>query len=100
MKLLLILLAPFYQQNSDCQIKIKSFFQGNVVYRYTSQSIPKFILKDLELINTKIGYRTLVFKSFSLHTFFGIQNILDQKYASQLQVNASSFNGSVPRYFY
>ena len=30
----------------------------------------------------------------------GIQNIFDKKYASMILVNAPSFNGSLPRYYY
>ncbi len=53
-----------------------------------------------ELLHGKIGYKNSIgdhwFYDFSL----GANNILDTKYASQLQINARGFGGNAPRYFY
>ncbi|MCB0618531.1 MAG: TonB-dependent receptor [Saprospiraceae bacterium] len=37
---------------------------------------------------------------FSLHFFAGINNLFDERYASMLQINASAFGNSEPRYYY
>jgi len=49
-----------------------------------------------------ISISSLVFqrKKFSISAFAGIQNIFDTHYASMLLVNAPSFGGSQPRYYY
>jgi iron complex outermembrane receptor protein len=39
-------------------------------------------------------------KRIKLSVFFGLDNIFDEVYASQILINASSFGGSEPRYFY
>ncbi|AXT54165.1 TonB-dependent receptor [Aquimarina sp. BL5] len=53
-----------------------------------------------ELLNGKIGYKNNIIKHLSYDLFLGANNILDIKYASQLQINASGFGGNAPRYFY
>ncbi|WP_203257234.1 TonB-dependent receptor family protein [Hyunsoonleella ulvae] len=50
--------------------------------------------------NFKIGYRKTLFPQLTVHTFLGINNIFDVSYASQILINASSFGGNAPRYFY
>ena len=52
------------------------------------------------LLNLNTRYKKTLWKSFDLALFAGVQNILDERYASQLQVNASGFGGNAPRYFY
>ena len=49
-------------------------------------------LKDHLNINLK--------ESFVINTFFGINNFTNQSYASQILINASSFGGNQPRYYY
>jgi len=53
-----------------------------------------------EVVNTKVGFRTMLGKNFELDTFAGINNLLDEKYAAMLGVNAGSFGNRPPRYFY
>ncbi len=53
-----------------------------------------------ELLNGKIGYRQLLFKKLNFDIYMGVNNILDKKYASQIQINARGFGGNAPRYFY
>lgn len=52
------------------------------------------------LTNLKVGYRTNISKHLSFNVFFGINNIFDTKYASQILINATGFGGSAPRYYY
>ncbi len=53
-----------------------------------------------ELIHGKIGYRNTIDKHLFYDISIGVNNILDTKYASQLQINARGFGGNAPRYFY
>ena len=39
-------------------------------------------------------------KSLKMNIFFGLNNILNEKYASQILINASGFGGNAPRYYY
>ncbi len=55
---------------------------------------------DYELTNFKIGYAFQFLKEIQVNAFFGINNLFDEKYASQILINASSFGGNAPRYFY
>ncbi len=53
-----------------------------------------------DLLQGKIGYQNVLGKHISYNFFFGVNNILNTRYASQLQINAKGFGGNAPRYFY
>ena len=52
------------------------------------------------VMNLKAGYQSGLGRNWAFKIFAGINNIWDEKYASMLLVNASSFGGRPPRYFY
>lgn len=52
------------------------------------------------VFNTKIGWRKTVNKSWDLDVYMGINNLFDTAYASMILINAGSFGGSLPRYYY
>ncbi|UII30941.1 TonB-dependent receptor [Fulvivirga ulvae] len=52
------------------------------------------------LVNLKIGYQRHIFKNFEFDASAGINNLLDEHYASMVLVNAVGFGGSAPRYYY
>ena len=56
--------------------------------------------KSYSLTNIKIGYLFKLTNDLKLNTFFGIDNLFDVKYASQLLINAKGFGGRAPRFFY
>jgi iron complex outermembrane receptor protein len=77
---------------------------GNMTYKYLS-SFPirddNSIFSDAyQVLDFKFGYRKLINEKLQLDIHFGIQNILDERYASMILINASSFGGALPRYFY
>ncbi len=79
-------------------------FYGNVNFQHVG-SMPAndentVFSEAYELVNTKIGYQTILKKKLSINAFLGVNNVFDVKYVSQLQVNASSFGGNAPRYYY
>ena len=51
------------------------------------------------IANTKLGYRH-TFGKWELDLYGGINNLFDEKYASMLLINAGSFGGRAPRYYY
>jgi iron complex outermembrane receptor protein len=79
-------------------------FYGNINYQFVS-SMPIMDSNSLysdsyNLVNLKIGYQTNLTKKLKLNTFVGVNNVLDEFYASQILINATSFGGSAPRYYY
>ena len=52
------------------------------------------------LTNLKLGYKTALLKKLNVQVFFGINNIFDTDYASQILINATGFGGAAPRYYY
>jgi len=52
------------------------------------------------LTNLKIGYQNTIIPQLQLNIFLGINNVFDAAYASQILINAGSFGGNAPRYFY
>ncbi len=54
-----------------------------------------------QLIDIKAGYKNLkITDKFSLEIYAAVRNLLNVDYASMILVNAPSFGGSVPRYYY
>ncbi len=51
------------------------------------------------LVNMKTGYK-LSFNKITAGACIGLNNIFDEKYASQILINARGFGGNAPRYFY
>ncbi len=56
--------------------------------------------KKYQLLNSTIGYQFNLGKSLSGRLFMKFNNILNVKYASMLLINATSFGGAKPRYYY
>ena len=84
-------------------------FYGNLNFQY----VDAFAMRDdnslftdpYKLLNLKIGfYQEMNFlkkaNALSANVYFGINNLLDEQYASMILINASSFGGRSPRYYY
>ena len=90
--------------NSGISINSKMGIFGNISYQYVGR-VPANDLNTVfsntyQLVNAKLGFQLAPFKKIHFKAFAGINNIFDTKYVSQLQVNASGFGGSAPRYYY
>lgn len=77
---------------------------GSINFQYVG-SIPitdsnSLFSDSYDLTNIKVGYKLPILKKITLNTFIGIDNVFDEVYASQILINASSFGGRAPRYFY
>ena len=57
---------------------------------------------NYSLVNASLGYQLdfLEDDKFTIYSRVNVNNLLDQSYASMVLVNASSFGGNLPRYFY
>ena len=53
-----------------------------------------------EIINLKAGYNFELFKGFTSKLAFGVNNLGNEKYASMVLVNATTFGNANPRYYY
>ncbi len=74
---------------------------GNITFQFTD-AIPLNDANSLyndayKLFNSKIGWRKMLGTKWNLDIYTGINNILDEKYASMLQINAL---GPALRYYY
>lgn len=52
------------------------------------------------VLNAKAGYRTRPFKQGEIEVYIGVNNLLNETYASMVLINAGSFGGRAPRYYY
>lgn len=79
-------------------------FYGNVNFQHVGE-MPitdnnTLFSESYNLINFKMGYRNNLTTQLNLNIFLGVNNLLDEKYASQILINARGFGGNAPRYFY
>ncbi|WP_282123823.1 TonB-dependent receptor family protein [Algibacter mikhailovii] len=77
---------------------------ANINYQYVGE-IPitdsnNLYSNSYKLSNCKVGFQRNLNKNLNVNVFFGINNIFDETYASQLLINASGFGGNAPRYYY
>ena len=90
--------------NGGIDMKTQVGLYGNINYKYLS-SFPmrddnSIYSESYQVINLKLGYQKLINNSLKLNLYFGMGNVLDEKYASMILINASSFGSRAPRYYY
>lgn len=96
--------VPDISFNSNINLETALGFYAFINYNY----VGKMPLRDdnsvysdtYQLVHTKFGYKSNLEKKFQLDVFVGINNLFDQTYASMLLINAGSFGGNAPRYYY
>lgn len=96
--------VPEFTFNSRFNIQSSLGFYGLLTYNYVSE-IPirddNTVYSDsYQLVHTKVGYRSGEIKKFQFDLFIGVNNLFNEKYASMLLINAGSFGGNAPRYYY
>jgi iron complex outermembrane receptor protein len=96
--------VPSHTFNSQLFVDSRAGIYGYLNY-YTVGRIPirddNSVYSDAyQLVNLKLGYRKVFDSGWQLELYTGINNLFDEKYASMLQINAGSFGGSAPRYYY
>jgi len=87
---------------------LQTNFGNGLYWNTTHQFVDKISLRDEEtlfsdsffVINTRLGYKTALFNELLLGIDFGINNVFNTKYAQSVLINANSFGGREPRYFY
>lgn len=96
--------VPSHTFNSQLFVKSRAGIYGYVNY-YSVGEIPirddNSVYSDAyQVVNLKVGYQTDFNSAWQFEVYGGINNLFDEKYASMLQINAGSFGGSAPRYYY
>jgi len=90
----------FVQLETD--IKIGAYITANLIW---SDSMPMNDENSIDSdpygkLNLKAGIRRSLSKNWLLHVYAGIHNVTDANYASMILINAPSFGGEPPRYYY
>ncbi|TCK66689.1 iron complex outermembrane receptor protein [Winogradskyella wandonensis] len=90
--------------NAGLDVSTKIGFYGNINFQHVGEQPitdnNSLYSDSYNLTNIKIGYKNVFSEKISLNIFYGLDNIFDKKYASQILINARGFGGSQPRYFY
>lgn len=90
--------------NAGIDFNSKIGFYGNINFQYVG-SIPitdsnSIYSDNYKLTNVKVGYRLNITEKLRANVFYGLDNIFDEKYASQVLINAPAFGTTPARYFY
>lgn len=96
--------VPRHRITSGIQLQFGSGFYWNT----THQFVDEISLRDentlyseaFTVFNTRLGYKMYLFKGIVAGLDFGINNIGNVTYAQSVLINANSFGGREPRYFY
>ena len=96
--------VPSFTYNSEINFETTNGFFARIKYNYIGEMKLRddniLSTKPNQLVNSTMGYNLKISNSFNAKIFITGNNIFNQKYASMLLINASSFGNSKPRYFY
>ncbi len=95
--------VPRHQLNIDLRHEIEWFYSG-ISYQLVDE-IPITDSNDefsdsYQLVNFFAGSNVEINEKIEINLLFRLNNVLDEKYASMLSINAGAFGGNEPRYFY
>jgi iron complex outermembrane receptor protein len=92
-----------WQINAGIELLSDRGFYGNLNWNYRGAAPlndGNTLFSDpFQTLNLKAGHRW-DWSTFELDLSGGVNNLLDQDYASMLLINATGFGGNEPRYFY
>lgn len=90
--------------NAGVDFSTKVGFYGNINFQHVGRQpitdSNNLFSESYNLTNFKIGYKKNISKELILNIFYGLDNVFDTRYASQILINARGFGGNQPRYFY
>ena len=90
--------------NVGFDVTSKVGFYGNINYQFVDKmpiTDSNSLYSDAyNITNFKVGYSKNINTDLNFNLFFGLNNIFDEKYASQILINATGFGGVAPRYYY
>ncbi|WP_394974615.1 TonB-dependent receptor family protein [uncultured Croceitalea sp.] len=96
--------VPKHRVSSNIGFK----YGDNITFTVNHQYVDEIPLTDVNTLNSdsfnvfglQLRYKNSFSKKFNLGINFGLNNIFDTNYAQSVLINASSFGGAAPRYFY
>ncbi|MDO1512626.1 TonB-dependent receptor [Maribacter confluentis] len=96
--------VPKHRINFGLQTSYGNGFFANLTHQFVDR-IPltdanSIYSNSFHLLNAKLGYGSPINDHLHLSVQLGVNNITDTKYAQSVLINATSFGGSAPRYFY
>ena len=96
--------VPNHRLNTGLQMQWRNGLYWNTTHQYVGK-IPLTDANTLSsasynLLNTRMGYKKQLSHTITIGLDFGINNLTDTHYAQSVLINASSFGGRAPRYFY
>ncbi len=96
--------TPRHKLNWGLDFTHDTGLYGNLTFLYVS-SMPMrddntAFSEAYALMNIKMGYQKQLSRLLGVKVFAAVNNIWDESYASMISVNAASFGGSLPRYYY
>ena len=96
--------VPSNLLNSGIDLDTALGLYANINYQYVGR-IPMTDANTLfsdrySLTNIKLGFKHSLNKNLKLNTYFGLDNVFNTHYASQILINATGFGGAAPRYYY
>lgn len=90
--------------NVGFDLTSKIGFYGNINYQFVDQmpitDSNSLYSEAYSLTNFKVGYLKDINSNLNFNLFFGLNNIFNEQYASQILINATGFGGAAPRYYY
>ncbi|MFT3752024.1 MAG: TonB-dependent receptor [Paludibacter sp.] len=95
---------PDMNVHVDLEAYLFKKLQLNAIYTYTG----KQYLNDensrqtqsWQTVNLRAAYTLRIFSKYEIRFIASVNNIFDEKYASMVLINAPSFSGNPPRYYY
>ena len=96
--------VPNHRLNTGLQMQWRNGLYWNTTHQFVGE-IPLTDANTVSsasynLLNTRMGYKKQLSHTITIGLDFGINNLTDTHYAQSVLINASSFGGRAPRYFY
>ncbi|MCL6267465.1 TonB-dependent receptor family protein [Flagellimonas myxillae] len=96
--------VPKHRLSSGLDLQHSNGLQLNLTHQFVDE-IPlrdnnSLNSESFNVLHAKFAYQTSLSSSISLGLNAGINNLFDTNYAQSVLINASSFGGAPPRYFY
>lgn len=95
---------PPHQVGIEAQWSHQKGFYLNAQWRYTD-AFPmvddnSLFNEAFQTVDIRLGWDKTMGTKWRLSPYLAMQNVLNEKYASMIQVNAQGFGGSLPRFYY
>lgn len=96
--------VPKHRFNTGLQMQWRNGLYWNTTHQFVG-AIPltdgnTLSSESFNLLHTRIGYKYQLSHALSFGLDFGVNNLTNTKFAQSVLINASSFGGRAPRYFY